>query len=441
MGATSSGPKKDNAKDIKSYVKGMDQSLPTIIGGEDKWRPKFQALNLSDVNSSLNGLKGEQGLIAAGGAAQQAAQGQLNSARAWELQNMAGNTGSVRNILASMSPEAAAAVSRAQQTAQNAQGLEAGFTGRAAGIMSQYGSQVGQYTPTLGGINGAVGAQTSEAQAQSLYNTGMAQQMAQEAYARRGTLSQEEQRAAQQSAREASVASGRIGGNGSIAAEVLNRESAMAGRRAEASGMGQQAYTQGMGALQQQLAAQNSRYSQLSADHERELGRLNNLFGQNLAAGQQNQAERQLGFGQMMDIEQKRALMREEAAMGNARSYDMGQGFYSQPGMQMLGMAPASLGLGGDYLGKGMLSIGQGTPKLYDTSVALGIAAADRTNAFNAAAAQAGRPNAGAAAGAGALSGAAAGAMIGSVVPVVGTAIGALGGAIIGGAGGYFGSR
>lgn len=405
---TPEAPKKDIAGDIKTYTGGVSKALPKIKANEGKYRPQFQELNLSDIQNFMKGVGGQQGLIGAGADAQKASQDQINAARSSEFANMGANAGQVRGILGSMSPESAAAVARANQSAQTAQGLESGFTGRAAGIMGQYGAQVGDYGSTISGANA---------------DSGMAQVMAQEAFARRGTLSQEEQRAAQQTAREASAASGRIGGNSGIAAEVLNRESAMAGRRSEAAGMGQQAYNQQMASAQQQFANENA------------------LFGQRLAGGQQNMAERQLGYGQMMDIEQRRAMLREEAYNSNARAYDMANSFYSAPGLQMLGMNPGSLSMGNDYLGKGMLGIGQGTPKLYDTGVALGIGAADRTNAFNAAAAQAGKPSAAVTAGAGALSGAATGATVGSVVPGIGTAIGAVGGAIIGGVGGYYSAR
>lgn len=410
--------------DIRKGVVGMDQSMSKILKGEQKNRPGFQALNLGDVNSFLGGTGGQQGIIGAGGAASQASQAQINAARNSELANMAGNTGTVRSLLSGLSPESAAAVSRANSAAHNSQGLESDFMGRSAGMMAQYGSQVGQYNPTLGGVNAYADPTISGANA----DPRMAQQMAMEAYARRGTLSQEEQRAAQQSAREASIASGRIGGNGSIAAEVLNREASMAGRRAEAAGMGQQAYGQTMGAAQQQFANEQAQFGQQSSNIDRNIALRQAQFGQSLAAGQQNMSERNLGFSQLLGIESQRGLLRDEAANANNRSYDMSQGFYSQPGMQMLGMTPASMGMGQNYLSQGMGAIGAGTPQLYDAGAYLNLGAAERKNKLEAAAAAA-QTDASKSAG---LSG-----MIGGIATGVGTLfggpLGGMAGAALGG--------
>lgn len=243
-----------------------------------------------------------------------------------------------RTTMETLSPEQAQLTQMGLGQAEAAQKQIGLFGGAARSAMSQYGSKVGTYDPTLSDISGYTEVTTPEEQAKSLYDTQMAQQMAQESFARRGVLSPEEQRAAQQQAREASSTSGRIGGNAGIAAEIMNREAAMASRREEASRLGQTAYGQGMGALQQRLATQQARYQQLGSERERELARRQNLFAQGLSAGQLNLQERQLGFGQMMDIEQQKARLAEQARAASASAFGMAGQFYTTPGMSMLSM-------------------------------------------------------------------------------------------------------
>jgi hypothetical protein len=175
--------------------------------------------------------------------------------------------------------------------------------------MSKYGSVVGNYQPTI-----------SQEQANQLYDTSMAQTMAQEAFNRRGALSGEEQRAAQQQAREAAAASGRIGGNAAIAAEIQNREAAQAARRAEAASAGQMAYGQGLGALQQRLATQQG------------------LFSQNLGIGAQQAQERQLGFNQFLTGEQQKAALLDQEMKANTVASGLAGDFYTTPGLNMLAL-------------------------------------------------------------------------------------------------------
>jgi hypothetical protein len=155
--------------------------------------------------------------------------------------------------------------------------------------------------------------------------------MAEEAFARRGVLSAEEQRAAQQSAREASAASGRIGGNAGVAAEIMNREAAMAARRGEAATLGQAAYGQGMGALQQQLAAQQARYSQLAAEQDRELARRQNLFAQDVGM-------REFGLKQLLGIAGTESDLASRAAATGTAAFNAAGQFYTTPGLSLLSM-------------------------------------------------------------------------------------------------------
>ena len=272
-----------------------------------------------------------------------------------------------------LSPEQAAAVKEASRVAEESKRLESDFLDRSKGMRDEYGSKVGTYAPTLGDISGYAGTTISDKQAQSLYDTSMAQRMAEESFARRGTLSPEEQRAAQQQAREAGAASGRLGGNAAIAAEIQNREAAKAARRAEASTFGERAATQGMNAEQLRVAAQQARYTQLGAEQDRELARRQNLFAQGIGAGAQQAEERKLGFGQLMDIEERRRLAREEAALAGNRSYTMAGGFYTQPGLGLLSQTPLSYGEGKNTLATA-LTEGPASSGTFDYNLPLGFA-------------------------------------------------------------------
>jgi hypothetical protein len=220
-----------------------------------------------------------------------------------------GLTALSRETMNRLSPEQAAAVERAGLQVGEAQKLRQGFGLNLADAMSRYGSVVGNYQPTI-----------SQEQANQLYDTSMAQTMAQEAFNRRGALSGEEQRFAQQQAREAAAASGRIGGNAAIAAEIQNREAAQAARRAEAASAGQMAYGQGLGALQQRLATQQG------------------LFSQNLGIGAQQAQERQLGFNQFLTGEQQRAALLDQEMKANTVASGLAGDFYTTPGLNMLAM-------------------------------------------------------------------------------------------------------
>jgi len=220
-----------------------------------------------------------------------------------------GLTALSRETMNRLSPEQAAAVERAGLQVGEAQKLRQGFDLNLAGAMSKYGSVVGDYKPTI-----------SQEQANQLYDTSMAQTMAQEAFNRRGALSGEEQRAAQQKAREAAAASGRIGGNSAFAAEIQNREAAQAARRAEATSAGGMAYEQGLGALRQRFETQQG------------------LFNQNLGIGAQQAQERQLGFNQFLTGEQQRSALLDQEMKANTVASGLAEDFYTTPGLNMLAM-------------------------------------------------------------------------------------------------------
>jgi hypothetical protein len=163
-------------------------------------------------------------------------------------------------------------------------------------------------------------------QGQSQGYVNQANTLGNEAFARRGYLSPEQMRNAQQEARGAAQAAGRVGGNLGIASEVLNRENALASRRGEAASAGLSAFNQ----------------------FQAQQGTMGNLRG--------------------------------EAQGSNVNAYNLGQQFYSQPGLQLLGSTPLSYQAGQQNLGVGLGQIGAATPKLFDAGAALNLGATERAN-------------------------------------------------------------
>ena len=287
-------PQANLQQDIGKFVSAYGASLPQVLGFEQQFRPQFQALNLQDISGFLGGVGGQEGLLGLSRRAIEESQRQIESARAAELGGMTGQAGLTRGLMQSLSPEQARSVELQRQAAERAQGLE------------------------------------SEFQATSKPYTGMFGTMAQEAFARRGTLSPEEQRMSQQQAREASVASGRLGGNAAIAAEIQNREAAKAARRQEATGMA--------GLAQQQ----------------------------------------------MMQTEAQRAALRGEAQAAGQGLYGMAEGFYTRPGLALLSQQPLSYQAGQGMLGLGLGGMKQGTPGLINPDIGLNLGAAERQNMLQA---------------------------------------------------------
>jgi hypothetical protein len=241
--------KMDIGADIRNYVSGMSKSLPGIISQEQQFRPQFQGLNLSDIQSFLSGAGGQQGIFGLSNqAAQQAGMG-LGEARGAELGQMTGQAGLTRGLMQALSPEQ-------------------------AGVVQGFNTE------------------------------------AQRALAASQRISPQEQRGYQQTAREAASAAGRLGGNAAIASEVMGREDVFARKRAEAAQAGQNAY-------------------------------------------------------------------------------NAAQGFYTSPGLNLLGSTPLSYQQGQQFINTGLGAIGSGTPQLFDTSVGLNLGAAQRANELAAASANA----------------------------------------------------
>jgi hypothetical protein len=92
---------------------------------------------------------------------------------------------------------------------------------------------------------------------------------------------------------------------------------------------------------------------------------------------------------EVMGREEMLARKRMEAAQAAQNSYNLSQGFYTQPGLNLLSSAPISYQQGQNFLQTGLGAIGAGTPQLFDTSVGLNLGAAQRSNQLAAASANA----------------------------------------------------
>jgi hypothetical protein len=310
------------------------KALPAFLGTNAQYTPQFMQQGFEFGGQGVTGFEALQ-RQAAGGAAQTIA-----DLRAQELGTMGGQAGLTRGLMEALSPEQAAQVANMQDLATQAAGAEAGYTSRMGEALGMYGIRPQEFTPTI---------QAAEQDA------AMANQMAQEAYARRGTLSAQEQRMAQQSAREAAQSAGRLGGNAAIAAEIQNRESALAGRRAQAAQVGQQAFEQRQNLANLRLQEQQG------------------LFNQRLAGAQATAEMQQAGLGQLQDIERMRAGLRGTAGEEAMRAYGAAGGFYTSPGLEMLRSTPQSYTAGTSLAGMG-LELGQSMGPQLDYNLPLTLA-------------------------------------------------------------------
>lgn len=92
---------------------------------------------------------------------------------------------------------------------------------------------------------------------------------------------------------------------------------------------------------------------------------------------------------EIMGREDVFARKRAEAAQAGQNAFNAAQGFYSQPGLGLLSSAPLSYQQGQQFVNLGLGSIGAGTPQLFDTTTALNLGAAQRSNQLAAASANA----------------------------------------------------
>ena len=128
-------------------------------------------------------------------------------------------------------------------------------------------------------------------------------------------------------------------------------------------------------AASQRISPQEQRGYQQSA---REAASAAGRLGGNAAIAQE-----------IMGREDMFARKRAEAAQAGQNAYNVAQGFYTQPGLSLLGSAPMSYQVGQNQLGLGLGAIGAGTPQLFDPAVGLNLGAAQRSNELAAATANA----------------------------------------------------
>lgn len=320
-----------------------ESALPSTLALSSKYSPEFLRQGFEFGGQAYEGLAALQRKASEDAARQMAA------LREQELGTMTGQAGQTRGLLESLSPEQAAQVRSMQNIAAQAAGAEAGYAGRMQEALGLYGIKPQTFAPTI---------QSAQ------QNAAMANQMAQEAFARRGALSPEEQRASQQAAREAGQASGRLGGTSAIAAEIQNREAAMAARRAEAAQTGQQAFEQRQNLANLRLAEQQA------------------LFGQRITGATTTANLQQAGLQQRQDIERMRLDLRTAAGDEAARAFGAAGSFYTNPGLDLFRTTPASYGAGANIAGLG-LNLGKSMSPELDYNLPLGLAL-DRAGSLDA---------------------------------------------------------
>lgn len=171
--------------------------------------------------------------------------------------------------------------------------------------------------------------------------------------------------------------------------ESLSPEQAAAVRAANVEAERARASAQGVSAQEKRA------YEQLAREGFQSAGRL----GGNLGI-----------VSEAMGREDVLARKRLEAMGARESAYNMAQGFYTQPGLALLGQQPLSYQTGQNMLSLGMGGIKQGTPGLISPDAGLNLGAVDRQNTLEAnmanAQAKAARQSANMAAG-GAIAGAA----------------------------------
>ena len=324
--------------DVNRLQTTFEKTQNRSLAFEGKNRPAYTGLNLGDVAAFTQGAGGQEGYYDQLRNATNEAGRMIGDARSAELGQMTGQAGQVRGLLQTMSPEAAARVQQAQDQAAQAQGLSSTYQGQSQGYVDQ-ARDIAMEARGLPGLY----------QAKSQGYVDQANIIGSEAFARRGYLSPEQMRNAEQQARAGAQAAGRVGGNLGIASEIMNRENALAARRNEATTANQTAFTQ--------FGTQQNKLGDLRLD------------AQNAGVNAFNQFQLQQGT---------MGNLRTEAKNANVGAYDMGQQFYTDPGLKLLGSTPNSYTAGVANLGVGLNQIGAGTPKLFDASAALNLGAAER---------------------------------------------------------------
>lgn len=207
--------------------------------------------------------------------------------------------------------------------------------------------------------------------------TGLQQQAAEDAYARSGQLSAQQNRDAQQAAREAFAARGMADSTGSVAAEILNREASLANRRAEAAQMGQIAQ-QGQAGLtglasgyESDRLARRTGLQQSAAGLQGIAGQMYGNAGQFTTSAESEARRRQIAMQQnAMGLSQNSLMsqmgVRGEAGQARQNLANIGQSYLNyglplmtnQTGAQQYAGGLVGLGLGMSGQGSGLLQAG-----------------------------------------------------------------------------------
>lgn len=94
-------------------------------------------------------------------------------------------------------------------------------------------------------------------------------------------------------------------------------------------------------------------------------------------------------FSEALNRDSLLAGKRAEANQATNNAFQLGQSFYSQPGMNYLNQTPQSYSAGQGLLGIGLSSLGSSTPQLINPDVGVNVGAANRQNQLGAASAAA----------------------------------------------------
>ena len=84
--------------------------------------------------------------------------------------------------------------------------------------------------------------------------------------------------------------------------------------------------------------------------------------------------------GELLNRDSMLGQKRQEAAQLGQQAYGMSQGFYSQPGLQMLNNTPAGMQQGNQLLGYGLGAVGANVPQMVDVGMGFNLGAAERQN-------------------------------------------------------------
>jgi hypothetical protein len=168
-----------------------------------------------------------------------------------------------------------------------------------------------------------------------------------------------------------------FGQNAGVAQQVMSEQS---GRFGQELGSAQQnlnrqqsLFQQRMAAREQGLQQEQALFGQGATSAQQRFAQQQALFGQQIAGSQQTMGMQQAGLGQLQGIEETRARLRESAGTEAGRAFSAAGGFYTAPGLNLLGQAPLSYQAGQQTLGTA-LSMGPASSGQFDYNAPLNFA-------------------------------------------------------------------